>query len=131
MGAGFSRACLEKERSEAVRPSGEVSDECRWVAGIAEDEIEVVGENVSEAMPGERKTGKMIDPLPPSAQEVEEHKLTLLPFRNWCAHCVRGRANLMNHSRQPREERGLDEFHLDYWFPGDEFGHRLTDTGGY
>ena len=82
MGAGFSSACVEKKRSEAVRPSGKVSDECRWVAGIAEDEIEVVGENAGETMPGERKTRKMIDPLLPSAQEVEEHKLTHLPFRN-------------------------------------------------
>ena len=32
----------------------------------------------------------------------------------------------MNHQRQPRVERGLDEFHVDYCFPGDDFGFKLT-----
>ena len=32
----------------------------------------------------------------------------------------------MHHRRQPHTERGVDEFHLDYCFPGDEFGFKLT-----
>ena len=32
----------------------------------------------------------------------------------------------MNHTRTDKEERGIDEFHLDYCFPGDEFGFKLT-----
>ena len=32
----------------------------------------------------------------------------------------------MNHSKNDRDVRGLDGFHVDYCFPGDEFGHRLT-----
>ena len=27
----------------------------------------------------------------PSSQEVEEHMKTHIPFRSWCAHCIRGR----------------------------------------
>ena len=27
----------------------------------------------------------------PSSQEVQEHMKTHIPFRSWCAHCVRGR----------------------------------------
>ena len=32
----------------------------------------------------------------------------------------------MNHSKQDRTERGIDEFPMDYCFPGDEFGFRLA-----
>ena len=28
----------------------------------------------------------------PSAAEVEEHNLTHLPFRDWCAFCIQGKA---------------------------------------
>ena len=36
--------------------------------------------------------GKRIAPIPykPSRQEVEEHSIDHLPFRNWCPHCVVG-----------------------------------------
>ena len=27
----------------------------------------------------------------PSSQEVQEHMKTHIPYRSWCAHCVRGR----------------------------------------
>ena len=32
----------------------------------------------------------------------------------------------MNHSKQDRIEQGIDEFHLGYSFPGDEFGFKLV-----
>ena len=73
-----------------------------------------------------RKVKKMMDPLLPSESEVREHQLTHLPFRNWCHHCVRGRGKETNHTKKDRDVRGLDEFHVDYCFPGDEFGHRLS-----
>ena len=69
---------------------------------------------------------KAIDPLLPSAGEVAEHALSRLPFRSWCPHCIRGRGKETGHRRSPHSERGVDEFHLDYCFPGDEFGFKLT-----
>ena len=32
----------------------------------------------------------------------------------------------MGHRRQIQAQRGLDEFHFDYCFPGDEFGCKLS-----
>ena len=32
----------------------------------------------------------------------------------------------MDHSKVKKEEHELDEFHLDYCFPGDEFGYKLA-----
>ena len=69
---------------------------------------------------------KMLNPLLPCAKEVEEHQLTHLPFRSWCPHCVRGRAKEMHHTQQPKVEPGVDEFHLDYCFPGNELGFKPT-----
>ena len=37
-----------------------------------------------EAEEGSRKVKKMLDPLLPRDEEVLEHNLTHLPFRNWC-----------------------------------------------
>ena len=28
----------------------------------------------------------------PTQKEIDEHTLTHIPFRSWCAHCVRGKA---------------------------------------
>ena len=30
-------------------------------------------------------------PRTPSRQELEEHMVTHLPFRDWCVHCLNGR----------------------------------------
>ena len=33
----------------------------------------------------------------------------------------------MNHQkRDPAEQNGISEYHLDYCFPGDEWGHKLA-----
>ena len=31
-------------------------------------------------------------PYAPTAAELEEHRLTHIPYRNWCPWCVRGKA---------------------------------------
>ena len=44
-------------------------------------------------------------PYMPTPQEVQEHNLTHLPYRNWCPICVRGKGRTTNHppqrSKQP------------------------------
>ena len=121
---GFSEAGMKSKSSEAVRPRKADNREDEWVQGVDEEgEITIEDEEVP---PGERKVKKMMNPLLPSAREVEEHNISHLPFRNWCPHCVKGRGREADHRRQPRTEHGVDEFHLDYCFPGDEMGHKLT-----
>ena len=68
---------------------------------------------------GARRPEKMADPKMPGRAEVEEHRKTHLPFRNWCKHCVRGRGVDAPHRRQ-KEEVGMPELHLDFIFMGDE-----------
>ena len=39
-------------------------------------------------------------PVTPSHKEVEEHSTTHWPFRDWCAHCVRGKAKSIAHKKE-------------------------------
>ena len=39
------------------------------------------------------------DPKLPSAEEVEEHCCTHIPYRDWCKWCVMGRGRGLQHSR--------------------------------
>ena len=49
MGAGFSRACLEKPSRDAVRPQENSCEESKWVAGIGEDGVETLEDVVGES----------------------------------------------------------------------------------
>ena len=40
----------------------------------------------------------------PSAAEVEEHNLTHLPFRDWCAFCIQGKAVSHAHKKRRSDE---------------------------
>ena len=44
----------------------------------------------------------------PTEKEVNEHNLTHLPFRTWCAHCIRGKAKNPPHKRQRETNRQTD-----------------------
>ena len=50
-----------------------------------------------------------------------------MPYRSWCHHCVGGRGRERDHTKKGDEEQqGIPEYHMDYCFPGVEFGERLT-----
>ena len=61
----------------------------------------------------------------PTADEVEKHMMTHLPYRNWCEYCVKGRGREAAHSRSTGEASDLPEVSLDCCFPTKEDG-----TGG-
>ena len=50
--------------------------------------------------------------------EIDKHNMTHLPFRSWCRHCVRGRAESHPHLRQRPKELVIPELHADYCFLG-------------
>ena len=56
-------------------------------------------------------------PICPSANEVEEHNLTHWPYRNWCVHCVRGKAKALNHAQKDEDRvSSVPIVSLDYAF---------------
>ena len=59
-------------------------------------------------------------PVTPSQQEVAEHSMTHWPFRDWCAHCVRGKAKTTAPRRKMYESEVL-VIVIDYmWMTGEE-----------
>ena len=79
------------DREMAERIAGEEADkEEAWE--------EAQGEEAEESKGVNRGTK-------PSKKEVEEHERTHLPFRNWCKHCVFGKAKIHTGRRMKGKER--------------------------
>ena len=94
---------------------------------VDDDQAEDGGEDEEGGESGERDVKKLNSPSKPSAEEVERHNLTHLPYRNWCRHCVRGRGKEAPHQATKGEGGELPELHMDYCFPGEEeAGKTLT-----
>lgn len=91
------------------------------VEEMSDDEGEVVravektGEEVErlKAKRDERLVKALIDPRRPTQKEVEEHEQIHLPYRNWCAVCVKAKGKDMDHRRDAGKERGLSEYSFD------------------
>ena len=56
------------------------------------------------------------DPFLPSAAEVEEHRITHMPYRSWCRECVEGKA--IGEHRRPRSQHKslIPVIGMDYFF---------------
>ena len=46
-----------------------------------------------------REMRRLVDPRRPSQEEVDEHELTHLPYRNWCPICVKAKGKELNHRK--------------------------------
>ena len=53
---------------------------------------------------GVRRLARILSPQLPSKEEVDEHNLTHLPFRNWCHHCIKGTGRSADHRTHQRED---------------------------
>ena len=97
-----------------------------------DDEVLKFDEEVEKkaAVVDGRCVRKLADPRRPSQAEVDEHELTHIPYRNWCAVCVRCRGKDLDHRKSVDEDRGVSEYAFDYCFPGDEFGYKLVVLAG-
>ena len=118
---------VEKEAAEIL----EIGDEEN--VDSEDEKIGVCGgEDVARmgAREDSRKLRGMGDPRKPTQKEVEEHRLTHLPYRNWCTVCVKAKGKDLDHRKVVTEDRGVSEYAFDYCFPGDEFGYKLTILAG-
>ena len=62
-----------------------------------------LGEPVALEEAEEGRMAKPIrSPILPSPEEIEAHKVSHIPFRSWCSHCVRGRGKSYSHHRVTR-----------------------------
>ena len=56
------------------------------------------------------------DPKLPTAEQIEEHNCTHLPFRDWCSFCIMGRGRGNQHKRNQGHESSVPVVGLDYFF---------------
>ena len=75
-------------------------------------------QGVEDNAEGEEPTVRPLrDPGAPTAQERQQHELTHLPFRPWCADCVAGAAADHPHRRgAPAPDIGVVKVSVDYGF---------------
>ena len=104
-----------REREQAPDEEDEAEEE---KSAEEESDQEVEGQESAEQDSGDiRVMKKMLDPCLPTREEVEQHRLTHLPYRSWCPHCVKGRGVEKSHFRTERDQDAVGEMHLDYCFP--------------
>ena len=58
--------------------------------------------------------------MKPSQREIDEHERTHMPFRSWCKHCVKGRAQSTPHYHRDHSEDQVPTISWDYWFIDEE-----------
>ena len=87
-----------------------------------ENTKEKEGEEEEADVPNTRRA-----PKGPTQKERAEHEATHIPYRDWCRHCVRGRATNRPHRSKPGEEedaqgRKVPRISMDYFFMSQEGG---------
>ena len=63
----------------------------------------------------------LMSPVTPTQQEIDEHYLNHLPYRNWCQCCVMGRAKEDPHKKVSEESRQaqIPTIGIDFGFAGE------------
>ena len=97
---------------KARLPGGSSGSSDQRAAGPEEEELEEG-----------RSPEAMAVPEGPSEKEREEHNLTHIPFRDWCEHCVRGRARRRAHRKRNKEIKQeelqrVTRIYMDFYYNG-------------
>ena len=92
VGADIPVSPLDEPNEEEREDDGMICGSC------AEDDEQAEGEEVPDVR---AKTA----PRGPSKSEREAHEATHMPYRSWCAHCVRGRGIASPHVEKKDDER--------------------------
>ena len=79
---------------------------------------------IGDKIEGETGEAKVSKGLPcgnrPSQKEVDDHERIHLPFRSWCEHCVRGKAQSHPHWQKDKEDTGIPTISWDYMYIKDD-----------
>ena len=82
----------------------------------SKDGVENEAEDGDSSEHGVFRPRMLIAPNPPSKQERMEHEVTHLPYRTWCAHCVRGRGRDDPHHDGPAAaDKEVPIISMDCW----------------
>ena len=86
------------------------AQECEGEAEVIRDHADVPEKEGEEQI--EPKGIRL--PMKPSQAEVDRHNLNHATFRDWCEHCVRGRAKNDQHRKRDDSEHAVNTVSVDY-----------------
>ena len=103
---------------KGYRLVGELAREPRLVANTDEAEDIVIDD---ERKDSEDAAPLTVAPSPsmPSPAEVEEHRVTHIPYRNWCRECTMGRGLGERRGRHTGREHQIPVVGVDYFYMSD------------
>ena len=131
----FVSPVVDDIESESIVQGGESEQQSLGQGGVPENSDTSScssEEDNNEAVPV-RAAPK---PTRPSKAEVDEHMLSHLPFRSWCAHCIKGKSKSKRHpSTAHNTDHELPMVTIDYMFLNSDssssiqvFNHGLLNT---
>ena len=130
-GGGSPQGC-DHVTSKPLRPKELLSNEADGEeVGMGQESCrpcgaEVTGVEEEETEDGSRRPKMKKRPHEPTRMEIEEHRVTHLPYRSWCPECVKARGKEDGHGQEEGRERGVPRVHIDYWFMRDSPGSELV-----
>ena len=93
---------VDEEDGLSMETEAEDEEKEKSYKGIDADRLEKEGDK--------REIRRLIDPRKPTTEEVDEHELTHVPYRNWCPICVMAKGKELDHRKSIEEPRGLSEY---------------------
>ena len=133
-GSSLSQEATGEER-EPNTERGEAGAEADREAegegqGDAREAVDGQAEGLEPEEEDEGRQPKMLaNPITVSKKQREEHELTHLPYRSWCAHCVRGRGRSTAHKAKKgdTEEEETARVVMDYFYMHSSVGETDED----
>jgi len=101
---------LEVQMKSSVRPDGDEDVRC----GVCNEEVNGLDSDADDEHEEGMRVKSVRNVYLPSQQEIEEHELTCLPFRDWCPHCVQGKGVSAAHRKRKKEETQIPVISMDY-----------------
>ena len=119
-GSGSSKASEPVRPKEGNEGSG---DSHGGSVGNPENHDGSACDPAEEPPEEERQEGRSVKgmrgPVKPTKQEKEDHERDHIPFRSWCAHCMRGKTKASGHRGEgDQERREKPIISVDYAFLG-------------
>ena len=94
-------------------------DACECFGIRALDDVSDEEAKDSDEGAGEEDSARIIRAPPrPTPEMIAAHEVSHLPFRSWCAFCVRGRGQSCAHPRVDQGDESLPVIAVDYMFGG-------------
>ena len=97
---------------ESIRPESNAEEIICGICG--EQEVYGIDSDADDEAEEGIKVKGVKNVYLPSQQEIEEHELTCLPFRDWCPYCVQGKGVSAAHKKRKEEETQVPVISMDY-----------------